>query len=193
VLSDDLPGSAAWEHREARRGFEVLHTRRDEGVLLLSGCTAAVEDGHAWWVSYELAVDLSWHTRRAEILSHGAAGVRRVLLETDGAGSWLVDGKHAPHLEGCLDVDLESSAMTNAFPVHRLALPVGAVAEAPAAYVRAVDTTVERLEQNYRRLPDEGPGERYAYSSPAFDFRCTLVYDAAGLVLRYPGIAVRVA
>jgi hypothetical protein len=193
VLSDDLPRSAAWEHREARRGFEVLHTRRDGSGLLLSGCTTGVEDGHAWWVSYDLAVDPSWGTRRAEVLAHSVAGVRHVLLESEGDGRWMINKRPAPHLEGCFDVDLESSAMTNALPVHRLALPVGRAAQAPAAYVVALDATVERLEQSYQRLPDEEPGERYAYTAPDLDFRCTLVYDTAGLVLRYPGIAIRVA
>jgi hypothetical protein len=37
--------------------------------------------------------------------------------------------------------------MTNALPVHRIALPAGAPADAPAAYVRAAGLAVERLEQ----------------------------------------------
>jgi hypothetical protein len=32
----------------------------------------------------------------------------------------------------------------------------------------------------------------YSYAAPAFGFTCTLVYDSSGLVLDYPGIAVRV-
>jgi hypothetical protein len=99
----------------------------------------------------------------------------------------------APHLDGCLDVDLEASAFTNAFPVHRLGLEVGQRADAPAAYVRAPGLDVERLEQTYARLPDDGRGARYDYVSPAFGFRAELVYDRFGLVLDYPGIAVRVA
>jgi hypothetical protein len=77
-------------------------------------------------------------------------------------------------------------------PVHRLALEVGARSPAPAAYVRAVDGRVERLEQDYRRVADDGPHHRYEYDSPAFDFHCELVYDASGLVLEYPEIATRV-
>ena len=120
-------------------------------------------------------------------------GTRTVRLETDGRGSWLVDGGAAPHLDGCFDVDLESSSLTNAFPVNRLRLAPGDEADAPAAYVRALDLAVERLEQRYVRI-DDGTGlERYDYTSPAFDFRCELTYDAAGLVLDYPGIASRVA
>ncbi len=113
------------------------------------------------------------------------------MLEADGAGHWLVDGEAAPHLDGCLDVDLESSALTNALPVHRMALPVGRRAAAPAAYVRAADASVERLEQEYLRTTDQGAHQSYDYTAPAFEFACRLVYDESGLVLSYPGIAVR--
>ena len=52
---------------------------------------------------------------------------------------------------------------------------------------------MERLEQRYVRLDDDGRRQRYHYMSPAFDFECELVYDEFGLVLEYPGIAVRAA
>ena len=50
---------------------------------------------------------------------------------------------------------------------------------------------VERLEQRYLRIDDGTAHQRYQYTAPAFDFRCELVYDRAGLVLEYPGIATR--
>ena len=151
-----------------------------------------MEDGEAWGIRYALTVDASWSTRSAHIVGRSARGVNEVRLEGDGTGGWWVDGERAPLLDGCLDVDLEASAFTNALPVHRLALDVGQQADAAAAYVRALDLRVERLEQSYRRLPDDGGHSRYDYVSPAFDFRAELVYDEFGLVLDYPGIAVRV-
>jgi hypothetical protein len=81
--------------------------------------------------------------------------------------------------------------MTNAFPVHRMSLHLGDKAPAPAAYVRALDLRVERLEQDYVRVNDENGHQQYDYASPAFDFECRLVYDESGLPLDYPGIAVR--
>ena len=70
---------------------------------------------------------------------------------------------------------------------------MGGRANAPAAYVRAPTLRVERLEQTYERLPDDGERARYEYVAPAFDFSAVLTYDRFGLVLDYPGIAVRVA
>jgi uncharacterized protein len=187
------PTTAAWSHRDARSGFEVVYFQRLDTGHQIDGCTTAVEDGQTWFVDYRITLGADWITRGARVTSRSASGRRSVLLEADGAGHWLVDGEAAPHLDGCLDVDLESSAMTNALPVHRMMLPVGGRAAAPAAYVRAADASVERLEQEYLRTTDQDAHQRYDYTAPAFEFACRLVYDESGLVLSYPGIAVRAA
>jgi hypothetical protein len=186
-----LPATAAWQHQDARSGFEVVFFQPLAGGWRIGGCTTAVEDGATWIVGYEIVLDAAWTTRSAHISGRSASGARSAALEADGAGRWRVDGTRAPHLDGCLDVDLESSALTNALPVHRMELGAGHRAAAPAAYVRALDLTVERLEQTYLRLPDDGPHQGYHYAAPVFDFACQLVYDESGLLLGYPGIAVR--
>jgi uncharacterized protein len=191
-VSAALPATAAWRHFDARVGFEVLFLQGDVSGYRFEGHSTAVEDGEAWGIRYALTVDADWVTRSASIAGRSALGVREVRLEGVGTGRWRVDGEPAPGLDGCLEVDLEASAFTNALPVHRLGLGVGERADAPAAYVRAVDLRVERLEQSYVRLPDTGENSHYDYVSPAFDFRAELVYDRFGLVLDYPGIAVRV-
>ena len=161
-----------------------------QGVRI-EGTTAAAEDGEAWVVSYLVELDAAWATRSARITARTGTGSREAFLETDGAGHWRVDGRAAPQLDGCMDVDLESSAMTNALPVHRLNLRAGETADAPAAYVRALDLSVERLEQVYRRAADQDGRQQYEYSAPAFGFTALLRYDDSGLVTDYPGIAVR--
>jgi hypothetical protein len=174
-------------------GFEVLFLRRDTDGYRFEGYSTAVEDGNVWGIRYALTTDASWVTRCAHVVGRSSVGVNEVRLVGDGTGGWRVDGREVPELAGCLDVDLEASAFTTALPVHRLGLDVGQRADAPAAYVHAIDFRVERLEQSYRRLQDGGRQSHYDYVSPAFDFRAELVYDEFGLVLDYPGIAVRVA
>ena len=187
-----LPTQAAWRHHDARDGFEVAYFERQGDGWRLHGCTTAVEDGQSWAVDYQLDVDANWITRTARITSHSATGRRQVVLEADGSGNWTVNGVTAPHLTGCLDVDLESSAMTNTLPVHRLALAAGQQESVPAAYVRALDLRVERLEQTYLRVADDASGQNYDYAAPVFDVRCRLQYDDTGLVVDYPGLASRV-
>jgi len=186
-----LPVTAAWQHRDARLGFEVVYFQPVGHGYHINGCTTAVEDGQTWVVNYAIRLDENWTTRSARITGRSASGIRQVQLEADGLGRWQLDGEVASHLDGCLDVDLESSAMTNALPVHRMGLRVGARASAPAAYVRALDLSVERLGQDYTRTADEGRSQRYDYAAPVFEFAGRLAYDESGLVLDYPGIAVR--
>jgi uncharacterized protein len=189
----ELPAMAAWRHREARVGFEVLFSRRRRGGYRLDGCSTAVQEGEAWGIRYAFTLDDRWVTRAARVVGRSASGAHQVRLESDGSGMWRVDGAVAPQLSGCFDVDLEASAWTNALPVNRLGLDIGEKADAPAAFVRAPTLRVERLVQTYARLADDGEGALYEYAAPAFDFRAVLTFDRFGFVLDYPGIAVRVA
>jgi hypothetical protein len=191
---DPMPGVSAWTHGGVRAGFEVLFVEPMADGHLLRGHTTAVEGPEAWSVGYRIEVDGQWRTRRAEVQGTSAGGTARTTLERSGQGEsvrWLVDGVPRPELDGCHDVDLESSAVTNTLPVHRLDAAPGEARTAPAAFVRAGDLAVERLEQEYRLQGRTPATITFDYESPTFGFACELTYDTAGLILEYPGIAVR--
>lgn len=190
---NEPPEYAAWQHHDARNGFEVAFLHRGADGYRLEGETAALEDDEVWAVRYVITLDPRWLTRHAWVSGRSVSGARELTLEADGAGRWRINGSPARNLNGCLDVDLESSALTNALPVHRVGLGIGEEADAPAAYVRALDLSIERLEQRYVRLEDDGSRERYRYTAPRFEFESELSYDEFGLVLDYPGIAIRAA
>jgi hypothetical protein len=194
AVFDELPLTAAWRHEASREGFEVVFFRTVPNGVRLEGCTAAVEDGQAWVVGYEIVVDKTWRTRSALVWARSRSGEHEVRVQADGSGRWLVDGAAAEHLDGCIDIDLESSACTSTLPVHRLALGVGEAGELPAVYVRALDLDIERLEQRYLRVAadDDTTRRRFHYSAPRFDYDDHVDYDSRGLVLHYPGIATRI-
>jgi uncharacterized protein len=187
-----LPAFAAWRHVGARQGFEVVFFEATAAGIHMKGHTIAVEDGQPWMVGYEITLDDQWRTRTAEIYSTTAIGERRLIVEADGSGTWHVDRAPWPDLDGCLDIDLESSACTNSLPVHRMQLATAVDAEAPAAWVRVGDLGVQRLEQHYRRVGGVDGVEEYDYRAPQLNFESRLRYDDALLVLEYPGIATRV-
>ncbi|GAB3478499.1 putative glycolipid-binding domain-containing protein [Nocardiopsis coralliicola] len=193
-----FPRTAAWRHHGARDGFEVAcfsaaSPSGGSGGSRITGCTTAVEEGRPWVADYDIALNAEGATRSARVSVRSAEAAGSVLLESDGAGAWRVDGSPAPELGGCRDVDLEASVVTNALPLRRLALGAGERADAPAAFVRVGGLAVERLEQGYARVPCGGSEQHFDYAAPAFDVACRLVYDASGLVLDYPGLASRAA
>ena len=150
-----------------------------------------MEDAQAWIVTYSIQLDAAWLTRDARITARTASGLRETVLACDGEGRWRVDGQRAAHLDGCLDIDLESSALTNTLPVHRLELAAGAAPRRPPRTSARSTSAPNGWNRAYARLPGEAGHQRYRYAAPAFGFTCTLVYDESGLVLDYPGIAVR--
>jgi hypothetical protein len=186
-----LPESAAWRHVGAQDGFETVFFRAAASGYVVDGHTAAVEAGEIWAVHFTLEVDEHWVTRQCHVHSWSATGERELLLSHDPAGRWRIDGVLAPALDGCLDVDLESSACTNMLPVRRAALPELQTMSAPAAYVRVPDLAVERLEQTYLRLASDD-GIRFEYRAARFEVLCELQFADDGLVREYPDIATRI-
>ncbi|KQP55814.1 putative glycolipid-binding domain-containing protein [Agreia sp. Leaf283] len=182
---------ASWTHRGARAGFEVAFFK-DLGVgYRLTGHTTARESVELWSVGYDVTVDDSWRTVAVHSSRLTDTGKRELALTRDSAGTWTVNGELRPELDGCSDVDFESSAVTNTLPLHRLDFIEGVGVDVPAAFVRADDLSVERLEQRYT-LIEAGPEEiLFHYESSTFEFSCRLRYDSSGLVIEYPGIAIR--
>ena len=168
----------AFRHLGVRDGFEVAWFTPP---TLLRGGSTFVEEGAGHHIAYEITLTPDGSTSAATIRS-----LDRAVALTRAGDTWLIDGVIRLDLSECPDVDLESSAVTNALPVARLGLAVGETARALAAWVRA-DLSVERLEQTYTRLDER----RYGYVSHHDGFRTVLEYGADGLIADYPGIAVR--
>ena len=188
---NDLPRLATWQHIGVRAGYEVLFADTMARGYRLRGSTTALEGRSAWSVGYRISLDPRWHTRQVAAVASTIAGERRVSIRRLPDDQWAVDGLLRPDLNGCLDVDFESSSVTNTVPVHRLEFVPGEPVEAPAAFVRADDLRVHRIQQRYT-LTSAGPdGVRFGYESTTFDVACELTFDAAGLILDYPGIALR--
>lgn len=186
---------ASWIHRDARDGFECASLRRRGDGYVLVGHTTAREEGVCWSVGYRIEVDARWRTVAADVTELLGGRERRLVIESDRDGRWTVDGVEAPQVAGCVDIDLESSAVTNTIFLHRVEPSSGEPAEAVSAYLRCAPLRLERLEQTYRRAPDlDLDGEvAFEYRSPSFGTDVVLRFDEYGLVNEYPGLAVRLS
>jgi len=184
------PAGASWKHVGARAGFEVAFFEKLSDGHRLTGRTAAHESSALWSVGYDVKVDRSWNTVAVHASNLVVTGLGELTLTCD-AGRWSVNGELRPELDGCRDVDFESSAVTNTLPLHRLDFIEGVGVDVPAAFVQADDLRVERLEQRYT-LIEPGPEQfLFHYESSTFEYSCDLRYDSSGLVVEYPGIAIR--
>ena len=189
----ELPETAAWRHRGLRDGFEVAYFASNpaDGTTRIWGSSVAVEGSASYAVSYRVIVDEQWATREATVQTQ----IRDATWSTDFArdenGTWFVDGEVRPDLAACADIDLEASVVTNTIPVHRLWAEPGSH-EVRAVYVRATANVVEVLDQRYDIPATVTSPFSLGYTAPQFDFSADLRYDASGLIVEYPELAVRI-
>ncbi|MGY4859133.1 putative glycolipid-binding domain-containing protein [Cryobacterium sp. AP23] len=186
-----LPAQASWRHRGLQCGYEVMFPTTLPSGIQLRGSTTAVESGSAWSVAYRIEADRRWQTRRVDASNSTMRGERRVSIHRAADGHWEVDGHPRADLDGCVDVDFESSSATNTLPVHRIRFAPGEPVQVPAAFVRAEDLRIERMEQEYTLTSADDAPLAFHYESSTFGVACELTFDTSGLLLLYPGLALR--
>lgn len=147
-------------------------------------------------VPFRLSYQLHWDEpagllRRAELRACKGSQVRSLSLRIDDAGRWLgAAGEHLGHLDGCVDIDIWPTPLTNSFPIWRSDLRIGERREFRMAWVSAPDLTVEAKAQAYTRLEDR----LYLFESlDGTGFKAELPVDGDGFVLHYPELFNRVA
>jgi uncharacterized protein len=180
--------SGLWRRVDAT-GLERFALLQEGGEWTLRGTLLLRHEGRDFEAAYEVRCDESWHTRACDVRLRDGQGEQRLrLTATDGV--WTrQDGQEVQSVRGALDVDLQWTPSTNALPIRRLQLGVGAHSgPVTAAWVRFPQLVVEPLAQEYRRLD----GRRYRYSSAGGAFTADLEVDDDGLVTRYGRIWERV-
>jgi uncharacterized protein len=178
-----LPRTARWSAWDGS-GLEVARLTEDAHGLQAVGELSA-EPGEPPWAQYALACDAGWRTRDLRVqLADG----RGLVLASDGAGAWTVDGRPAPALAGAIDVDLSGTPLTNTLPLRRLALGLGDRARISCAYVDLPSLAVRLDAQRYTRLGES----RYHFESPSHGFARDIIVDDDLLVVSYPGLFRRV-
>ena len=165
-------------------GSETARLIQGEDEWILEGRVNVGVDGARGYIDYRVECSGDWLTRRVSLTGRLDARAVAHRLEADAARDWRFDGRRAPEVSGCEDVDLSFSPVTNLLPIRRLALATGQAAVVRSAWVLLPDFRLERLEQEYRRLS----GSRVAYSAPGTGYRAELEVDEVGLVVRYPGL-----
>ncbi len=173
-------------------GLETTWVSLEHGRLGARGRACGLEP-EPYWLTYELDTGEGWVTSRLLVEVELAAGTRRLDLRRSPDGDWTANGERVAAVAGALDCDLARSPLTNAMPMLRHLLYRGPGAEDFAmAWVSVPDLGVHRSEQHYEHLRRTPTGALVRYTSSDRSFVADLVVDEDGLVIDYPGLALRV-
>lgn len=164
-------------------GHETCRVLQHEAEWSLEGTAVLLSDNSPCRLSYLIACDASWKTLTGSV--SGWIGERNVGIEltVDDNEHWQLNGTKRPAVDGCTDLDLNFSPVTNLLPIRRLKLEVGEHAEVKAAWLRFPSFELEPLSQVYMRLDEF----TYRYTSSDGEFVRDLTVNEFGLVTSYPG------
>lgn len=178
-----------WRSLEAP-GFE--HVRIDDshpGWDVYDSMIVREEGGQVRRGGYTLIVDKEWRTLELRIMVEQEPGSMAALhLIANGTGRWVdAEERPIPELDGCIDVDIQWSPLTNTLPVRRLNLRPDADQAIQAAYIELPTLNVRPVRQQYTRVDDR----TVRYASETRDFVRDIELDDDGFVIEYPNLFAR--
>ena len=183
------PRTVCWVPIWSHNGLGLEHVLV-VGNTADSSLLAFDEDGEPFRLAYRLRWDDAGLLQQAALEASKNLQVRSLSLQTDGRGRWRNSlGEHLSHLDGCIDIDIWPTPLTNSFPIWRSQLKIGQRQEYRMAWVSAPDLQVVAKSQAYTRLEDR----LYLFESlDGTGFKATLPVDQDGFVTDYPELFRRV-
>lgn len=140
-------------------------------------------------VEYDLRVWPAGYLLVAAVSSE--RGYRRVELSRNADRRWCDSaGTAIPKLDGCTELDLAITPLTNTLPLRRLRADPGRATDLDVAYISVPSLRVSRSLQTYTCLERLRGGATWLYASKRF--RAELEVDADGIVERYSDLWRRV-
>ena len=139
-------------------------------------------------IQYVLRLSASWQVR--QFLLFRDLDEPDLWLATDGSGRWgEMNGAHRTELDGCYDVDLACTPMTQTLPIRRLPLLDGDTAELPVVFVDPDTLEVRPDLHRYTRVG----AHRWYHESAGLGIAGEFEVDQFGLVVDYPKLFRRVS
>jgi hypothetical protein len=180
-----VPRSARWSSIDGR-GLTHVSLKPDDDGIVIDGVAIGDREATRYGAYFRIVCDTNWATRR---LAVDTTDGHRIRVASGGDGRW-VDGKGTalPEFDGCIDVDLEGTPITNTLPIRRLNLEPGSAAvELRMLYV-PFDTFRPLVdEQRYRCVSHL----HYRYEAVDGSFDAGITVDEDGLVVDYPPLFSR--
>lgn len=143
-------------------------------------------------VSYQLRCTTGWRVSSLAIKVTNAVAHAALDLSTDGDGHWLANGHPAPELDGCVDVDISCTPLTNTLPIRRLSWSPGETRDIDVVYVAVPVLDVHRARQRYTLLGRDDDRDEALFRYQSGSFSADLPVDSDGFVTDYPGLWRRV-
>ena len=168
-------------------GIEHFSVEPTADGLQACGVVIGERGGQPYGVWYRFTCDFNWAVRTLDIETTDG---KALSLDGDGHGSWRTrSGEKRTEFDGCIDIDLAGTPVTNTLPIRRERWQAGQTHRFTMLYVPFDSLSPRRDEQTYTCLEE---ARRFRYQATERSFEAELLIDEDGFVLDYPTLFRRV-
>lgn len=160
---------------------------RSVGALtMISSVIVGLHDGKTYRLRYRIEVNAAWQTLQCDILAEVDGQLQNYSFRNLGNNQWTMNEVHQPEFDGCTEVDISLTPLTNTLPINRLRLKVTDEAEINAICIDILKQEVKAVRQKYRKLS----AEEYRFENIPNDFKAIIKVNSQGFVTDYPPLFV---
>lgn len=178
----DEEHSIIWRRLD-KPGHESARVYGDGEGWYLDGAAIFLHEHQPCRLEYLIQCGMDWQTEFVSVDGWVGDEVVEIEIEVNKGDVWLLNGDEITSVQGCIDIDLNFSPVTNLLPLRRLDLAVGESQTVRAAWLRFPSFELEALDQIYTRIDET----TVRYESGG-KFAAEFTVNDAGLVINYPEI-----
>ncbi|NOT48881.1 MAG: hypothetical protein HOP17_14170 [Acidobacteria bacterium] len=163
-------------------GHESARVYSDGDGWYLDGAAVFLYERQPCRLEYLVQCDPDWQTAYVSVDGWVGSELIELEIEVNQGDVWSLNNEEIAVAEGCIDIDLNFSPITNLLPLRRLNLAVGESKKVRAAWLRFPSFKLEALDQVYTCIDET----TVRYESGGGRFVAELKVNEAGLVTNYP-------
>ncbi len=174
---------------QAYKSLENCHLLTGKNGTEINAVIIGLYHNIIFKVEYFIKTNKQWETIFFEIKSNLNSRVQLLSYKSDGKGNWITNGKHCEQFNGCIDIDISVTPLTNSLPVNRLHLLKNESKKINVFYIDIFKQQLSAVQQYYTRLSEF----KYKYENVPNDFEAVITVDELGLLTNYPKLFKRMA
>lgn len=160
----------------------IVHFQKHR--ILLRSCVLGVVNEQPFKVDYRLSLDHSWRTLNVDVVIQANNSFTSRQYTTNTQGHWYMNNALLSEFEGCEDVDISITPLTNSLPIRRLNLEPGERRQIKVLYIDVPAQDIRPETQFYTCLDDR----TYLFETGDGSFAAEITLDEQQWVKHYPGL-----
>ncbi|WP_335872761.1 putative glycolipid-binding domain-containing protein [Bacillus sp. 2205SS5-2] len=176
-----------WEHKE-QSGSEYLRISENDTNIIAEGLVLFTYKRDAYKFSYEVIMDINWHTKRVEIINLELN--EKLQLDSNCKGKWFLENSELLEMGGVIDIDISVTPFSNTLPINRFKWELGQERNFNMLYIDVPTLEFMKLQQQYKFIGSSDNGIR-KFQYKCRDFETVVTVDQDGLIIEYPDVFIR--